>query len=419
MPKNASKKPSGQSKKGFVGFITARNTRRGMTSIGVTVLLVASIVLVNVIMAVLSDRSAMYIDVTEQRSYKLQSKTVGYIDALEKDVDIYVLANEEDLENSASSNYQYYLQANRLLHEFEYNSKRIRLHYVDLVKDPTFLSAYPNVDRSVTHMLLIACGENYTTLDPTDVFGYDTDTYQKEGYLVVQSQHVEQSVTSAILKVTDDVRITVSVLTGLDEGDASAFASRLAMNAYDVESVDLQSGSISKESQFVIIYKPGADLDEAAYQALSDWLVNENQYGHHILYFPNDELDTAFYPNLNKLLADCGMEVRYGYICENDTDYLVDSSDHFTSVFRYADTAFTDGLTTTSRPVVMGAVMPVAILDPSAATAILTSSEEVEFENLSTHTRESAEPPLVGAAIGRKGGSVSGSTSIEVIWAGT
>ena len=70
MSKQTSKKPSAE-KKGFRNFVTARNTRRGATSVGITALIIAAIVLVNVILAVLSDRSAMYIDVTANRNFKL------------------------------------------------------------------------------------------------------------------------------------------------------------------------------------------------------------------------------------------------------------------------------------------------------------------------------------------------------------
>ncbi len=412
---NKTSKKTSAGKKSFKQFITARNTRRGATSVGITVMLIAAIVLVNVVLAILSDRSAMYIDVTESRNFKLQSETIDYISGLEKDVDLYVLAKEEDLESNASTNFQFYQQMNRLLHEFEYNSDKIKLHYVDLVKNPTFLSAYPNVNRTETHMILATCGENYTTIDPSDIFGYDTETSKNEGYMVIKNQYVEQSVTSAILKVTKDYRITVSVLSGQDEGDVSAFTSELALNAYDIETVDLEKKNLSADSQFVIIYKPSSDISDAVYKKLSAWLVNDEKYGHNILYFPGDDNNTSAYPNLNKLLADYGMEVQYGYICENDTDYLIDSSYHFTSAFRYADTAFTEGLSTTSRPVVMGAVMPIRILDTAKAVAILTSSDDVEFENLSTDTREKVDPPLVGAAVGRKGGSTSGLTSTVTV----
>lgn len=416
MNKRSSKKPS--SKKGFKQFITARNTRRGATSVGITVLLIAAIVLVNAVLAILSDRSAMYIDVTANRNFKLQSMTIDYIKTLDKDVDIYVLAAEEDLENNSSANYAYYVQANRLLHEFDYNSDKIHLHYVDLVKDPTFLTAYPNVNRSQSHMMLVSCGENYTTLDPTDVFGYDTETYQDEGYMVVQSQHVEQSVTSAILKVSDAERVTVSVLTGLDEEDCSAFAARLSMNAYDVETVNLYTGQISEKSQFLIIYKPLADIDKDLYDTISKWLDNDGKYGHHVIYFPNDDVSAELFPNLNTLLADYGMEVDYAYIFEKDTDHLVPGNNLNNSLFDYADADFTADLANQEKKIIMGGVrgtMPIKILDPKIASSMLVSSEDVERFDIKSQTLGEYDGVMCGAAIGRKGGASGVNSSVVAV----
>ena len=416
MNKRSSKKPS--SKKGFKQFITARNTRRGATSVGITVLLIAAIVLVNAVLVILSDRSAMYIDVTANRNFKLQSMTIDYIKTLDKDVDIYVLAAEEDLENNSSANYAYYVQANRLLHEFDYNSDKIHLHYVDLVKDPTFLTAYPNVNRSQSHMMLVSCGENYTTLDPTDVFGYDTETYQDEGYMVVQSQHVEQSVTSAILKVSDAERVTVSVLTGLDEEDCSAFAARLSMNAYDVETVNLYTGQISEKSQFLIIYKPLADIDKDLYDTISKWLDNDGKYGHHVIYFPNDDVSAELFPNLNTLLADYGMEVDYAYIFEKDTDHLVPGNNLNNSLFDYADADFTADLANQEKKIIMGGVrgtMPIKILDPKIASSMLVSSEDVERFDIKSQTLGEYDGAMCGAAIGRKGGASGVNSSVVAV----
>ena len=420
MNKNISGKTSKNS--GVKGFLRARNTRRGAASIGVTVLVIAAVILVNVILAVLSSRSAMYVDVTAGRSYKLQSVTLDYLSKLDQDVDIYVLVNEEDLLTANSSNYPYYVQANRLLHEFEYNSDHISLHYVDLVKNPTFLNQYPNVNRTVTQMMLIVSGENYLALAPTDVFSYDTKTYQEEGSMAVTSQHVEQSVTTAILRVTDSEHVAVSILSGQDEEDCSAFAARLSMNAYDVETVNLYTDKISKKSEFLIIFKPMSDIDEDLYKTITAWLDNDGKYGHNVLYFPNDDIDAALFPNLNALMADYGMAVDYAYIFEKDTDHLIPGNNLNNSLFDYADTAFTDDLTNKSKKVIMGGArgtMPIRILDPSVASQMLVSSENVERFDIKTQELGSVDGNLCGAAIGRKGGSAATGAKSAVVAVGS
>ena len=414
----SNKKQSSASKNGRKGFLSSRSTRRGLTSVGVTVLVIAAVILLNVILAILSSHRAMYVDVTANRTYKLQSATVDYLNGLDRDVDIYVLASEEDLTTTASTNYQYYVQANRLLHEFEYSSDRINLHYVDLVKNPTFLSQYPNVNRSQSHMLLIVCGENYTTLDPTDVFSYDTDTYEEQGYMVVNSQHVEQSVTTAILNVTDAEHVAVGVLEGHDEADSSAFTSRLLMNAYDVESVNLYTGDIPAKTEFLIIYKPLTDIDEDEYKKLGDWLNNDGKYGHNIVYFPNDDLDTALYPNLNALLSDYGMAVSYSYIFEKDEDHLIPGNNLNNSLFDYADNTFTEDLSNKSKKIIMGGergTLAIDVLDTTVAAPMLNSSDNVSRYDIKTQELQDVDGVLCGAAVGRKGGASGVNSSIVVV----
>ena len=404
---NNTKKPS-ESKRSIKAFFKARNTRRGAASIGVTVLIIAAVILVNVIFAVISSRNAMYIDVTANRSFKLQSATLDYIGDLNKDVDIYVLADEENLENADSSNYSYYVQANRLLHEFEYNSDHISLHYLDPVKNPTFLAQYKDVNRSVSHMMLVTCGDNYTVVDPTDVFNFDTETYQNDGYMVVNSQHVEQAVASAILKVTDSERVTVSVLTGQEEADMSAFASRLAMNAYDVETVNLAEGDISASSEFLVIYKPLYDIDEEMLKKISDWLDNDGKYGHNVIFFPGDELDPSYYPNLSALLSDYGMAVKYGYVFEENSEYIVPGANLNNSLFDYADAEFTEGLSNKSKKIIMGGergCLAIDVSDITLANALLTSSDSVELFDIKTQELVKVDGVLNGAAIGRKSGA--------------
>ncbi len=422
MRKQSLKTASEKKESRLKSFFTARNTRRGAISVGVTLFLLAAVILVNVILAILSSRSAMYIDVTAGRNFKLQSPTIEYLNRLEKDVDIYVLANEDDLENADSSNHDYYVQANRLFHEFEYNSDKIRLHYVDLVKNPAFFTDYPNVDRSQSHMLLVVCGDNYTTLDPTDVFSYDTETYQQEGFMSVTSQHIEQSLTTAILQVTDSERVTVSILIGQDEADCSAFASRLAMNAYDVETVNLYTDSISEKSEFLIIDKPVSDIDEDLYKKITAWLENNGEYGHNVIYFPNDDIDAALFPNLNALLSDYGMEVDYAYIFEKNTDHLLPGNNLNNSLFDYADTEFTDDLSNKEKKIIMGGVrgtMPIKILDSSMANELLISSDDVERFDIKTQELGPIDGALCGAAIGRKGGSSSTGANSAVIVVGS
>lgn len=416
MSKKNEKKPSPIKR-----LFSSRNTRQGAVSVAVTAAIIAAVILLNAVIAIIASRTPLYLDVTANRNYKLQSVTVDYIRSLDKDVDIYVLAEESNFDDfEAQSNYdiyQYYVQANRLLHEFENNSDKIHLHYVNTDKNPTFLQKYKNINRSDPHMILIECGDNYNVLDAQDLFSTTTDS--STGTTTIYSQHVEQAVVSSILKAADDKHITVTVADGLGSGDCSAFTARLSMNAYDIENVNLSVADPSEESRFIIIFMPEADIDEATFKKLSDWLYNDGQYGHNIIYFPNDYIDAAQFANLNALLSDYGMAIDYGYIFEENTEYLIPGADINlnTSLFDYADVDFTANLTNPSKKVIMGeyGTLSIDILDSSVASSMLVSSSDVSLYDIKAKELKEAEGPLCGAAVGRKGGSSGVNSSVVTI----
>ena len=71
------------------------------------------------------------------------------------------------------------------------------------------------------------------------------------------------------------------------------------------------------------------------------------------------------------------MEMQYGYIFENNSNYLIPGANHYLSVYDYAeDTTYTDGLRNKSIPVVMMLTMPISITDTTMAKPLLQSSED-------------------------------------------
>lgn len=401
--RNTDKKNAGA----FSRFLKARSTRRGALSLGVTVLLIAAVVLLNIIMSAVTDRHPLYIDVTANASYVLQDITTEYTAGITKDVTINVLQKEADFENGDNTNYQFYIQANKLIRGIAASSDRIDLHYIDLTANPTFTADYPDIDWTQSHILLVSCGDRYRALDLTDLFDYDQEQYYYYGTYVISSQHIEQALLTAIMNVTADSKTKVTVLSGQGEQDMSSFTSLLENNAYEIETVSLLNGTIADDSEFVVIFDPDVDIDEDIYQTLSDWLYHNGKYGRHLVYFPNDQHDLSEYPNLNALIGDYGMALRYGYIYENDNTKLVPGYNHYISVFDYADDAYTAGLRNTDIPVVMSLTLPVTITDTDTAAALLNSSDKAFFfpKDLSEDDAADFDPSpevLCGAAIGTK-----------------
>ncbi len=396
-------------------FFKARNTRRGAVSIAITALIIVAVILLNVAVTSLTNRYSLYLDTTQNKDFRLQSTTAEFAASVKKDVDFYVLASEKDFEDSGD----YYTQVNKLIRQFCESSDRITLHYVDLISDPAFRNKYPNINWSVPHPCLVVCGKNYRVIDSDDMFDYEQDS---SGNYYATDQHIEQALASAVLAVTADEIPTVAVLSGQGELDSSAFTNLLYSNAYNVVAVDLVSGMIPEEAEFLLIYAPLVDIDAEMYTYLTDWLTNGGAYGHHIVYVPYDQRDVAEYPNLNALLADYGMSLDYAYLYEQNASYIAARYDDARcSRFDYSDMEFVETLRNRSIPVYLINTLPVNIENRAIASPMLTTSDTAIIVPMVKPENTLVKPQVCnGAAIGRKSnGSTDSEKSSSVVVIGS
>ena len=393
-------------------LISSRNARRGAFSAVVTALVIAAVILLNIFVTSLSSRYSLYADMTVDKVYRLQDVTAEFAASVEKDTELIVLASETVFEGYGD----YYVQANRLIHQLSECSPHISLRYVDLTSDPAFPHDYPDVNWEESHLCLVVCGERYRVIDADDFFEYEADstTYS----YVITEQHIEQALASAVMVVTSDELTVVSVLKGQSEEDMTPFLTKLKNNAYEIEEVDLNTGKISDESEFLIIYAPSVDIDDDMAEYISDWLENGGDHGHNLIYFPDDRRDVAEYPNLNALIGDYGMSVSYGYIYEADQSFVASSlNTALCSRYIYADSEFTADLPNADIPVYLFYTMPIEITDSNLARAMLTSSEKAFFGPISNENKDDFTPDYHaynGAAIGTKSNE-KGSSSVVVV----
>ncbi|MBR2715212.1 MAG: Gldg family protein [Ruminococcus sp.] len=400
---NQPKAPKEKKPSKLVAFLKSRNAKRGSLAIAITAIFIAIVIGVNIVVGLLGDRfDSLSVDLTSNDAYKLTDDSLDHLAKFKKDVTIYVLAEEQSLEAQG----EYYVQVNKLLGEFEKNSKNIKLKYVNLTKNPTFTTSYPDLDwQNQSYLLVVEHGDEYLGIANEDIFTYDEEmlSYGEE---VVSGQNVEQAVLTAMLRVTTEEKIGVTVLGGHGEIECDALTSLLSNNAYDVETISLLNGKISEKSQFVILFAPAKDIDEDTYNTLVDWLHNDGNYGRTLLYVPNDKAPEST-PYIDSLLEDWGMEVKRSYLFETDTQYMTNTPyPNLFTIVNYDNTDFSNGLKDTSIPVVMMYCMPIELID-SAAVSLLSSSEAAVEMPLTADENwdynEEEPKKLIGAAISTKG----------------
>lgn len=396
---NENKKPNK-----IIAFFKSRNAKRGTTALALTALFVAVVVGLNIVANQLTQRfPVLSTDLTQNSVYELTDTSVEFMQNLDKEVTVYVLLAEKNLEAQG----EYYVQANKLLHQFEQHSKNFNLKYVDLTSNPTFTTPYTDIDwAGKSYMMLIECGEDYLAIDYEDVFTYDEEYLSYYGEYVVDGQQLEQAVLTAILNITTKEKVGVTMLAGHGEFDASALVSLLSNNAYSVENVNLLNGKISDDSQFVIIFAPTNDIDKDTYDTLTDWLYNDGNYGHTLLYVPNDSVTTDM-PYIDTLLEEWGMSISKSWIFETDAQYMTNSMyPNLISIYNFDETEFAGGLRNTTIPVVLMYCMPIELID-TTATSLLSSSENAVIMPLDADENwdynDEQPQKLTGAAISTQG----------------
>ena len=398
--KNSEKKARKKTERRSRRELKARAFRRGWFSAVLVVLFVAAVVLVNFIATTLNDKlPALTIDTTGTNNFELTKETLEFLPGLRDDIRIIVLAEEKEYREGG----EYYIQADALLHEYENNSDKITLEYVDMASNPTFSSKYP--DESLSYYgVIVECDKGYKYLKESDMFDVQLD-YNTYSYYIAGS-NVEQAVTSAILNVTLDDKPKVTFISDINGEDYSYFKSYLDTNGFETDEVSPAVGSIPEDTEILVLFAPSVDLDETFVNSISDYLINNGEYGKQFVYLPSGSLTEL--PNIDSLAEEWGMAVENGYAIENDENYMAPfGAGYYIFAAQYADSTYTAQMKNSALPYcVIGYARPVDITGDSAS-ALLTLSDKSTVlypaESEDNAAEPVSSPNLAIGAIAQKG----------------
>jgi hypothetical protein len=309
-----------------------RNFRYGMVSVIMTVTVILFVILVNSVLTVLFKKYPLNIDLTENRVFEISDDTREFLTALEDEVVIYVMNTEDRF--IASSPAEYFIQANEVIRKYAQYSSRIRITYLDLLRNPDFNSRYPDASLQVNDILITA-GERYRVLTSSDLFNIRSSYYGA----YVASSKAEQAMTSALLNITRGGATQVSLISGHGEQDIGAFAGLLSMNAYETAELNLLTGDIPPETSVVILAAPARDLSEDELRKLDAFLEG----GDDRVLFYLASLSQPALPNLGAFLAEWGIEVRQGVAFESDANRLIANSPYM-ALADYAEETYSKNM---------------------------------------------------------------------------
>jgi ABC-2 type transport system permease protein len=323
---------------------------RPVLFIALLCLLVAGVFLINFIAGRLDERYSLSYDLTANAAYEVGQDTKDLIGSLDKDIQVYVLANRSNF--TANS---YFIQTQRIMEQYAANSPHIKLDYVNYVSDPTFSSKFPDLDLAQGDVLVV-CGDKIKQIQFSAMFNY---SYNDSGDLYIVSSRAEEAMTSAIVNVLADKQVRVAVLTGNNVADMSAFTQLLTDNNYVVSSVNLATDALDGNYDLALLLAPQIDLSEDALAKLDAFLYNNGEYGK-MLFYTADVSQEAL-PNLDAFLKEWGVTIGDGAVFET-VENRTYQYQPFYPIADYKDETYKSKLLDSSMPVLMPLARPVQML---------------------------------------------------------
>ena len=338
--------------------LKTRKFKVGSIATAITVMVVAIVIVLNLVVGKLTDKFSLSLDLTQNKIFSLTQESIDFIKKLDKDVEIILLSDEDTFVQSS----EYFAQANSVLKKYDLNSDKIKLTYVDTVKNPAFLQEYQN-ENLTENSIIVKSGNKHKVITVQDIFDIEQSYY---GSMITGSK-AEQELTSAILYVTSDNQTKVAALKGYGEQDATVFQELLKKNNFDVFDVSMLNEDIPEDAKLAVIFGSERDFDASSIEKLEKYLSTGDKS---LVYAVNPNQADA--PNLNAFLEKHNIKVNSGLVYETNPQNMV--SNVFEAINEYVDTEYTSELKNPEIPVLMPVCRPLEVLNQESVKTLLQFS---------------------------------------------
>ena len=335
--------------------LKSRKFKVGSLATAITIIVVAVFVVINLIVGQVTDKFSLNLDLTQNKIFSLTDQTINFIKNLDKDVEIILLSDEDSFAKTNS----YFTQANSVLKKYALNSNKIKVTYVDVVKNPTYLNEYQNENLN-ENSIIVKSSDRHKIITVQDIFDIQRSYYGS----AITGSKAEQELTSAILYVTSDEQTKIVLLNGYGEQDYSAFSELLKKNNFNVVTISLLTEDIPEDASLAIIFGSERDFDTSSIDKLEKFLLSGNKS---LIYAINPNQKEA--PNLNVFLERHNIKIKDGLIYETNMKNVV--SNTFEAINEYVDKDYKNELKNQEIPVLMPYCKPLEATDAENVKTLL------------------------------------------------
>ncbi len=315
--------------------------KHGSYAIAITAIVIAVAVALNVLLAVLSRRVNLEIDLSTSKDSTLSQENVEFLNGIDTDIKITVCADKEDYVSgyldyyvaqsefgASDSTGQYYSQTIKLLEKYEVANNHITVSFVNpqsaefnpIISEYSKSNlGYGDLIVEANHMVDGKETKRSSIVKFEDIYRITESEYAMYGgYNTVSGNFLETALTSAIYKVVStETKNAVIVGTHCRSSATEYFAAVLELNNFDVSYItDLVIGNISEEADLLIIAMPHEDFTASELEIIEKWLINDEKRGRGLMYFASTVSPSL--PNLHAYLEEWGIAFGDGVIYETD-----------------------------------------------------------------------------------------------------
>lgn len=330
--------------------INKKKLKYGSAAIAVTVIVIAIVVLINVIIALFSQRVNMSVDLTAEGIYDISEQTRDYLDTLSEPVEIVAMSDESVYQTAD----RYYKLAYEILKKYSLYSDNITLKFVNMVKDPTYVNKYSESYKGTITAsgIVVSSGDNrIKVLNLVDLFNIELN--YSNGSSNVTSSKAEQAITSAIMYVTDPEPLKALILDVVSvSASTDNIASLLTSNGFDVERIQPDIEAIPSDAALLVIDAPENDLSPELIDKIYDFTENGGLYGKHLIYVA--DLAQKVTPNIDAFLTEWGLSVGSGVIQDTNAQNYSPSNIYMLNTYidKESTAGWSDNVAQPSLPVI-------------------------------------------------------------------
>lgn len=286
----------------------SRSLKYGSYAFAATAVVVALIVIFNAVLGFDFIRDRIRFDVTKNRTYSLSEPSLEMLKTLNKDVDIIILAKEENFKTN---------EILEILKEYGLRTGgKVKYSFVDVVKNPAYIQKEldPEQVKGIEEgSIVVRSGDRMKVVSLDDMTEYD----YSQGYPVAVGLKVEQVFSSAIKSVIADYTPVVYFTKGHSEvspdSELSELKTSLIGNNYEVKDLAL-SEAVPDDAAVIIVASPKSDLLQEEFDNLMAYL----EKGGDAVFLMDVQQNNADLKNFNMVFERYSLSLNNDQVIEQD-----------------------------------------------------------------------------------------------------